>query len=89
MISEFLAERVLRDIFSEIRLIDGEHAFFICESKMLVVKIEKRSNESLPTGVISDAWVFKRPMEILSDESGRLCVEQKIRAILENLRGSA
>lgn len=88
MISELLALRALRDIFSGIRLIDGEHAFFICESKMLVVKIEKRSKENLPTGMISDAWVFKRPMEILSDENGRMWVEQKIRAILENLRVS-
>lgn len=88
MISEFLAERVLHDIFSEIRLIDGESAFLFCESKMIVVKIEKRSKENLPTGMISDAWVFKRPMEILSDENGRMWVEQKIRAILENLRVS-
>lgn len=85
MIDEFLAERVLDDIFSEIRLIDGESAFFFCESKMIVVKIENRNKEN-PR--ISDAWVFKRPMEILSDDSGRMWVEKKIWEILENLRGS-
>lgn len=88
MISEFLAERLLRDIFIDVQFLQGESAFFICDRGRIVVKIEKRNTENLPAGAISDSWEFTRPMEILSDESGRLWVERKIRSVLEQLRGS-
>lgn len=88
MISEFLAWRLLRDIFIDVPFLAGESAFFVCEGGQIVFKIEKRNTENLPAGSISDSWEFKRPMEILSDESGRLWVERKIRSVLDELRGS-
>lgn len=88
MISEFLAERLLRDIFIDIPFLQGESAFFICDRGRIVVKIEKRNTENLPTGSVSDSWEFTRPMEILGDVSGRLWVERKVRSVLEQLRMS-